>query len=301
MFTIRTKQLFKSVAIVMAGIVVLYAALSVFGAWKTMDIPRLPLADSPASRGLIYRDISFKSRDDGVLLKGWYLPGSSDSILMIVNGGYQNRIDENVDTLGLAAGMVDRGYNIMLFDLRGRGESEGEGRALSNIEKDIGGAVDYLEGEGYRPENIYLMGFCSGAASSCIFASRESPGALVLDGCFIDVPTMVARQAADYGIPEFLVRWFMPGLMFMTGLLYDYDIVNPVDVVADIDCPILFIHEENDVYIRQEEVRELYEASENPANEFWEINGVEHSRSYRNFPDEYIKRVDDFLAANGGL
>jgi pimeloyl-ACP methyl ester carboxylesterase len=300
-FVLKNKQLFKSVAIVMAVIMVVYTGLSIFGAWKTMDIPRLPLTDSPASRGLIYRDISFKSRDDGVLLKGWYLPGSGDSVLLIVNGGYQNRVDENADTLGLAAGMVGKGYNVMLFDLRGRGESEGEGQALSNIEKDIGGAVDYIKGRGYGPENIYLMGFCSGAASSCIFASRESPGSLILDGCFFDVPTMVARQAADFGIPEFLVRWFMPGLLFMTGLLYDYDIVNPVDVVADIDCPILFIHEENDVYIRQEEVRRLYQISNNPANEFWEIGGVEHSRSYRNLSEEYIKKVDDFLAANRGL
>jgi pimeloyl-ACP methyl ester carboxylesterase len=288
------------IVIAIAVIIVLYVGLSVFGAWKAMEIPRMPVTDSPTSFGLIYEDVSFTSRDDGVLLRGWHFSGTRDSVILIVNGGFQNRIDDNSDTMGLTRDMVAQGYNVMLFDLRGRGESEGKGRALSNIERDIGGAVDYLKSRGYPMENIYLLGFCSGAASSCIFASRESPGALILDGCFIDVPTMVVREAVDYGIPGFLVRLFTPGLLFMTQLLYDYDVVNPIDVVADIECPVLFIHEENDIYIRQEEVRQLYEASGNPANEFWEVKGAEHSRPYRNFPEEYIDRLDKFLTAKGG-
>ena len=263
-----------------------------------MEIPRLPLNNSPSSVGLDYENVSFESRDNSVLLRGWYIPSSGNYVIVIVHGGFQNRVDEDVDTLALTKDLVKNGYNVLLFDLRGRGESEGKGLALSNIELDIGGAVDYLRGRGVPSNCIFLMGFCSGATSSCIFASQNKIGALVLDGCFIDVPTMVTRQAASFGIPKFLVKFFVPGLLFMTRIIYDYDMVNPIDVVDKVACPIFFIHEELDESIKWEEANKLFRASGNPANEIWQISNTEHSQGYRTHPLEYIEKVDIFLVAS---
>lgn len=292
----RRRRLIKFTALGVAIILVLYIGLSIYGAVEAMEIPRLPLNDSPSSVGLDYEDVSFTSRDDGVLLKGWYLPGEGENVIIIVHGGFQNRLDDNVNTLGLAHDLVNKGYDILLFDLRGRGESEGKGLALSNIERDIGGAVDYLEGEGYPSESIYIIGYCSGAASSCIFASQNSIGALVLDGCFASVRNMVIRQAELMGVPRFLVNFFIPGVLTMARLIYDYDLVNPIDVIADVSCPVLFIHEEYDELISREEMHQLFMISTNPANEFWEVSDAEHSQSYKTHPAEYIERVDNFLS-----
>jgi pimeloyl-ACP methyl ester carboxylesterase len=294
----KKARLIKIIAIVVAAILVLYTGLSVFGACKAMTIPRLPLDEevSPAAVGLEYEDVSFSSRDDNVLLKGWYLPSESDYAIIIVNGGFQHRLDDNVDTLNLARDLVAEGYDILLFDLRGRGESEGKGQALSNIERDIGGAFDYLLAEGYPAESIYIIGFCSGAASACIFASQNSVGALVLDGCFADVNNMVANQAALMGIPQFLVAFFTPGVFLMSRIFYDFELVNAQDVVADISCPIFFIHEENDELISLEEMQRLFELATNPANQFWEVSDAEHSQSYKTHPAEYIERVDGFFS-----
>lgn len=207
----RKPRLIKVTAIGIAIILVLYTGLSIYGAREAMEIPRLPLNNSPASVGLAYEDGSFTSRDDGVVLRGWYLPSKRDSVIIIVHGGFQNRLDDNVGTLGLAHDLVKNGYNILLFDLRGRGESEGKGLALSNIERDIGGAVDYLKAKGHPLKRIYIIGFCSGAASACIFASQNNIGALVLDACFANVHNMFTRQAVLMGIPEFLADFFTPG------------------------------------------------------------------------------------------
>ena len=294
----KKRRLLRLTAIVIAAILIVYIGLSIYGAKKAMEIPRLPLNNSPSSIGLDYENVSFKSRDDNVLLRGWYIPNSGNYVIVIVHGGFQNRVDDNVDTLALTHDLVKKGYNVLLFDLRGRGESEGKGLALSNIELDIGGAVDYLTGRGVPSNCIFLMGFCSGAASSCIFASQNKIGALVLDGCFIDVPTMVTREAASFGIPEFLVTLFVPGLLSMTSIIYDYDMVNPIDVVDKVACPILFVHEELDESIKWEEVNKLFSASSNPASEIWQISNTEHSQGYRTHPLEYIEKVDTFLSAN---
>lgn len=292
-------RLIKIIAIVVVAILVLYIGLSVYGAHEAMEIPRLPLDvnSSPDSVGLAYEDVSFTSRDDSVVLRGWYLPADSDYTIIIVHGGFQNRLDDNVNTLDLARDLVAKGYDILLFDLRGRGESEGKGQSLSNIERDIGGAVDYLITEGYPSERIYIIGFCSGAASACIFASQNQVGALVLDGCFANVHDMVSNQAALMGIPQFLVNFFAPGLLLMADIIYDFELVNAQDVVADVACPIFFIHEENDELISLEEMQLLFSLSTHPANEFWEVGDAEHSQSYKTHPADYIEKVDGFLSA----
>lgn len=200
----RSRRLFKKVAI---GVVIafgIYLSLCIFGAIIAMQLPRLPVDTSPASVSLSYEDVSFTSRVDNVRLKGWYIPGGENLTIIVVHGGFQNRVDKTVNTLNLARDMAGAGYNLLLFDLRGRGESSGRGLSLMNIDSDIGGAVEYLKSRGCAASEIAILGFCSGAASACIFASQEHIGALVLDGCFADVRGMVTRQAAQRKIPRFL-------------------------------------------------------------------------------------------------
>jgi dipeptidyl aminopeptidase/acylaminoacyl peptidase len=260
-----------------------------------MTIIRIPLQDSPRSYGLDYEDVSFPSRVDQVTLKGWLIPAEKEKIIVVVNGGYQNRIDDDGATLGMTAALVAEGYNVLLFDLRGRGESEGTGYSLSNAKEDIGGAVDYLNSLGYGLEDICVMGLCSGAALSTFYVSANSVGALILDGCFIRVSTMVIRESEDVGVPSFFTTIFLPGLYVMSHLIYGYELVNPIDIVDDIKCPILFIHEEFDAFVTMEETRELYRASGNPRDEIWQVMGAEHSQGYIVGQEDYIEKITEFL------
>jgi pimeloyl-ACP methyl ester carboxylesterase len=245
--------------------------------------------------GLVFQDVSFASRVDRVELKGWFLPSDSDSVLLIVHGGFQNRVDPIVHTLELSRDLVNRGYNILLFDLRGRGESQGEARSLSNMERDIGGAIDYLNSRGYPPCRIGIIGYCSGAASACIFASKEDVGGVVLDGCFTSVRHMVYHQASSRGIPRVPVIVFVPGVQLAATVFYGYEGVNPIDVVGKVRCPIFFIHEENDDLVPPQETIELFNASGNPVNMYWQIPNTLHNRSYETHPTEYAGRLDAFF------
>lgn len=282
-------------ATVLASILAVYVGVSTLGAAASMQIPRLPLNGSPASVGLAYRDVSFVSRVDSVNLEGWFLPASGDSVLVIVNGGFQNRVDATVDTLDLAHDLAQKGYNLLLFDLRGRGESAGKGRSLSNIEKDIGGAIDYLKSRGYPAGKIGIIGYCSGAASACIFASQEIVGGLVLDGCFTSVRDMVNNQASTRGIPRLPVDIFLPGVELAARVCYGYQPVNPIDVVEKVRCPILFIHEEDDDLVSTGDDLELTDKSGSPMNTLWQVEGTVHSRAYQTHPTEYVARVDAFF------
>ncbi|MCX7912592.1 MAG: alpha/beta hydrolase [Dehalococcoidales bacterium] len=289
-------QYVRGVLIVLAAVTVIYAGLSIYGAHAATVVPRLPLADiTPAAVGLAYEDVAFLSRGENITLRGWYLPSEGRTVIPIIHGGYQNRLDDNVDTLNLAHDLVSTGYDVLLFDLRGRGESQGKGQVLRNIEADIGGAVDYLRTRGFSDDQICLLGFCAGAAASAVFASRENIGAVVLVGCFATVKNMVVRQAVKYGIPGFIVHIFAPGVMLACRTIYRFTPVDPQDVIGGIDCPVFFIHEEKDEYITQEEMRHLYRLARNPQCAFWEVEGSLHSQSYRTQPQEFIRRIDGFL------
>ncbi len=274
----------------------LYIALSFVGGAIAMRIPRLPVVGSPAAVGVSYQDVSFPARFDGTLLKGWYIAGKGESVIVIVHGGFQSRVDDVVNTLGLARDLNARGYDVLLFDLRGRGESGGRGRALSNIEPDLGGTIDFLKTKGYSEQSIVFLGFCSGAATASIYASNNPVGALVLDGDFSTVDGMVVRQAAVDGIPAFLVRLFIPGLTVATRLMYGFAPINPIDVVPSIRSPILFIHEQNDDIVSWKETTELFSASGDSRSQIWQISSAKHSEGYRVSPAEYVAKVDGFLS-----
>ena len=86
------KRLCLICAITLVLIILAYLGLSAYIAVTVMELSRMPLEDTPASVGLVYEDVSFPSRIDGLLLKGWYIPGG-ESCVIIVNGGQQNRLN----------------------------------------------------------------------------------------------------------------------------------------------------------------------------------------------------------------
>jgi uncharacterized protein len=294
---LNNQKLLKISLITLACLVVVYIGLSVLGSYKAMAIPRLPLIYRASDLGIAYEDVSFKDRPGDITLRGWFLPGTNGKVIAVVHGGFQNRIDENVDTADMARALVVKGYSILLFDLRGRGESEGRGISMSYIDEDLGGAADYLKSRGFDIKDISLMGFCSGAAMVCVYGSRNEVGSLILDGCFIDDGTMVVRQAQYIHLPGWAARIFIPGGTVFTHIMYDYHRVDPIDIIHNVKCPILFIHEENDAFTTREETEQLFSRATNPSNRHWEASGAIHSQGFDVHPQEYIEVVDGFLSS----
>jgi uncharacterized protein len=292
----RIKNKFLRISLyVLAGVLAVYIVMSALGARQAFNIPRYPVLHQATEISSTYEDAAFPTRVDGLTLKGWFFPGSNSQVIMFIHGGFQNRIDENADTVGLAKALLDKGYNILLFDLRGRGESEGKGTALSYIDEDIGGAVDYLVERGFSLKNICILGFCSGASMAAVYASQNEIGSLILDGAFIDGGTMLVRQAEAAHLPGWVARFFTPGGMVMTRLLYDYHRIDTIDIIPDIKCPVFFIHEENDPFTTMEETERMLDASTNPENGFTEIPGATHSKGFIFSPQQYVEGVDRFL------
>lgn len=285
------------IAIVLSALLIIYLGISWYIAHSIMKVPRLPLGDTPASVGLAYEDVSFPSRIDKLTLKGWYIAGKKYFTIIIVTGMRQNRVDYSIGVLDMTRNLVARYYNVLLFDLRGRGESEGHGVLLTKFKRDIGGAVDYIKKRGCPPEKIGLIGFSAGAASSIIFTSSENVAALVSDSCFADVADVfIGKGVSESGMPRWLIRLFGMGTLFMSTVMYGYRKVNPIDRVSAVACPILFIQGDEDDLVPTNDAHRLKEASGNPADEVWIVPDAGHSLSYVTDSAGYIEQVASLFA-----
>jgi len=285
------------IAIIISALLIAYLAISAYIAHSVMKVPRLPLGDTPASVGLAYDDVSFPSRTDRLTLKGWYIAGRKVFTVIIVTGMHQHRVDYSIGVLDMTRDLVARGYNVLLFDLRGRGESEGSGVLLTRFKRDIGGAVDYIKQRSNPAEKIGFIGFFAGAASFIIFTSSENVTALVSDSCFADVADVfIGKEVSKSGMPRWLIGFFGLGTLFMSMVMYGYRKMNPIDRVSAVACPILFIQGGKDDLIPVSDAHRLIKASGNPADELLLVPDAGHTLSYLTDPAAYMERVASFLA-----
>ena len=99
---------------------------------------------------------------DGLELAGWYRPSRNGAAVVVVHGGSSDR----KGSVAHAEMLARHGYGVLLYDARGRGESEGmENNYGWDWTKDIAGALEFLE----------QRGATSTRAGSARSASRPAP------------------------------------------------------------------------------------------------------------------------------
>jgi uncharacterized protein len=126
---------------------------------------------------LPHHDVRFLA-SDGVSLSGWYAAGRNGAAIVLVHGGGGDR----EGTIRHARLLAAAGYGVLLYDARGRGESSGHENSFGwRWDRDVRGAVDYLESQGVH--RIGLLGLSTGAEAVVTEAASDPRvAAVVADG-----------------------------------------------------------------------------------------------------------------------
>jgi dipeptidyl aminopeptidase/acylaminoacyl peptidase len=195
--------------------------------------------------------------------------------------------------LGLSKPLWDRGYNLLIFDLRGHGQSDGGHYSYGQYEQfDIVGAVDFVKGKGFQPGGIGIIGWSMGAASSIMAMGQTTDiRAGVSDSSYGDL-TRVAGQRLG------MLLFFYPGMVAADRLLYNIDIdqVKPEAALKKLGNRHLFlIHGDADVTVPVSEVFHLKEAGGSNIADTWILPGVGHAGAYNANEAEYLRRVTNFI------
>lgn len=291
----RPLALLLAAALVAAGGAI---ALSIFVVARLTKVVRFPLERTPHVLGLEYTDVSFPSRDDCLEIHGWLIKAENDGRTVIMtHGEYRHRDHPELKMLELARDLHQHGYSVLMIDLRGHGESQGDRISAGYYEKrDVLGAIDYLKGLGIPSPKVALLGFSLGAATSILAAAEEREiGAVISDSSFANLKELLGQEVKRrMGLPTF----FIPLLKFTGKIMYGFDptSVSPIEKVASISpSRIFFIHGEKDAQIPPEHAYRLMEASGGSQNQMWIVPEAEHVRAYVTYPQEYVSRVVAFL------
>jgi uncharacterized protein len=258
---------------------------------------RFPVGHAPEVATSTYEDVAFRTAD-GLTLRGWYFPTRSDRAAIVVHGKDGNRIGGEHHTIEkLADFLVTSGYSVLVFDLRGNGDSDGDRFSLGYLERrDVAAAIDHLTGRGIREDRIALIGISMGAGTVLqSLPLHPNVGAVVADSSYVDAQTIVTEDLELLaGVPS----WFTPGVLFMSKLVFGLDgaQVRPVEVVrAHPERAFLFIHCAGDKLIAPHHAYELRAASANPASDLWVATLCQHSWAFNTYPTAYEARLGTFL------
>jgi fermentation-respiration switch protein FrsA (DUF1100 family) len=292
------KWLRVGLSIVLA-VVVIFVGISAYMGYTLTRVQRVPLTENPSVKGLAYEDVAFPSMDKDLTLRGWFLPGNATypAIIMVHGNGY-NRDDPTIGTLDIAAQLVESGYSVLMFDLRGYGESDGSRVGGGYLEKrDLEGAVAYVKSRGF--DRVGVIGFSLGAVTALLAAAEDQDiNAVVSDSSFADLNDIMKPEfeKRTHGAPLIFLR----PILFMIKVLYgvDFAAIRPVAVVSEISPrPILFIHGSLDATIPVSHASRLFEAAQNPQDELWIVPEAGHTQAYKMRPAEYMQKVTDFFGA----
>jgi dipeptidyl aminopeptidase/acylaminoacyl peptidase len=288
----RVLWILLAVIVVGAGIIL---GISSYAASSLTQFERVPIGSNPTDFGLEYVEVSFPSRDS-LMLCGWWLEAGDDNpVIVVVHGSEGNRAHPAERMLGIAKDLVSHGYNVLMFDMRGHGESEGEHISAGYYEKnDLLGAIDYVRQRGIESK-IGVLGFSMGAATSLMAtAESEEIDAVVADCAYADIVSIIESEfSARSSLPKF----FIPIILFIARNMYDVDFaaIKPEEAVSEIAVPVFIIHGKQDDMVPVQHAYRLKAASQNPRSKLWIVPEAQHGNSYLVRPTEYKEQVISFF------
>lgn len=233
---------------------------------------------------------------DGLKLRGIYVPASQNKgKTAIIAHGYMS----NAEAMFQFAHMYhELGYNVLVPDARGHGESEGKYIGFGWPErKDYLQWIQQVLEKNGEDEEITLYGISMGAATVMFTSGEELPHNVVsiVEDCGYDSieNELIYQYKQLFDLPTFplmqvtnLVTRLRAGFWFTEG-----------DVKAQLaknKTPMLFIHGDADTFVPYEMLDKVYGATEAP-KEKWVVAGAEHAKSYSLDPAAYQARIAEFL------
>lgn len=257
--------------------VVAYLALVLLVYWgqsRLIYFPQRNLTDTPRDIGLDYTSVHI-STADGEMLHGWWIAAPVAKGTVLLFHGNAGNISHRINY----ASMFRRlGYNTLLLDYRGYGQSSGS-PSESGMYRDAQAVWLYAtETLGISPAQIVLFGESLGGAVAAWLAAQEKPGLLVLASTFTSVPDLAA------GLYPFLpVRWISR---------FQYDTLTSLQSVT---CPVLIAHSPEDEIIPFDHGQRLFQAASEP-KQFLQLEGG-HNIGFVFMQPVWIKSLGRFMDA----
>ncbi len=211
--------------------------------YSLLYFPSPTVMGTPRSAGLEYSDLSIET-DDGERLGGWWISARTQPLghVLLCHGNAGNIGDRvlHADLLSAA------GFDVLLFDYRGYGQSTGT-PSEEGTYRDARAALACMLGQpGVNPAHVLYLGESLGGAVALELALEHPPTGLVLLSSFTGVRAL-SRIHYPF-IPAALVPDAYPSLSRIPRLL----------------APLLVLHGDRDEIVPLSHASALVEAAPEP-------------------------------------
>jgi dipeptidyl aminopeptidase/acylaminoacyl peptidase len=247
-------------------------------------------------RGIEFEDVTFTSFDSTRLYGWWMTAGNDAPTIVVLHGVKKNR----TDVLRAAMALCEAGFNVLVFDGRAHGSSEGRFVTYGFFERrDVESAIDWLvEHKQVERQRVGLAGESMGAAIALQVAAHND----WIRAVWADSPFASLRRVSA----EFLERVTrLPGSLLNPVLWttvqvanyrgkFDVLAVDPLALAAQIKCPVYLVHGTADQLIATSHSQNIHDALGGERH-LWLIEGARHARGGRYARSDYRERLVGFF------
>ncbi|HKS29249.1 MAG TPA: alpha/beta hydrolase [Pyrinomonadaceae bacterium] len=228
-------------------------------------------------------DIWFKGAG-GERLHGWYVRASGPEAASRATVIYFHGNGGNISNIGwLGEALSARGFNVLLFDYRGYGRSEGSVRDERAIYEDAGAAYNYVVVERrVPPEQVVLYGQSLGTTAAADLASRQPCGAVILESGLSSASDM-ARLILPW-VPTWIHR-------------YGQNRFESARKLERVSAPVFVAHGGRDETIPVEQGYKLYNAAREPKR-LLIIEEAGHNDLIGRGGKEYLNALAEFIKSH---
>jgi uncharacterized protein len=278
-------------ALVALGLVALtFFVLFPIGA--AIYVTRTPREPIDGAFSVPHENVEFET-EDGLTIFGWYAPSRNGAAIVFVHGSGGSRLGPRKQARLLAA----KGYGVLLYDARGRGESDGDPQGFDwTWQPDIDAAVDYLKARpDVRDGRVGGVGLSAGAEALIEAAGRRPDlRAVVAEGA----GTRAYGDALD--LPGSVVKWLQlpyTWTMFAAAqaLSGESRIRSVGDFVGDGKRGRVLLIAAGHGLGAEEELNPIWARRAGDRVQLWELPEGKHTAAIEEQPREYEGRVVGFF------
>lgn len=220
----------------------------------------------PVPRGCTEREYP----GDGLTLRGWSCAARGPRLGSVV---YLHGVADNRSSaVGVIDWLTQRGFDVVAYDSRAHGQSDGSVCTYGFYEKrDLKHVIDVL-----APGPVLLLGTSLGGAVAIQGAvGNERVVGVIAAEAFSDLRTIAIERAPRVLPRPVIARAFR---VAEEQGHFDVDAVSPAVAAASLRIPVLLIHGANDAETRPEHSRRIFAALKGP-KQLLLVPGAGHNQS----------------------
>jgi dipeptidyl aminopeptidase/acylaminoacyl peptidase len=274
------------IILVIAAFLVL---VSLCGFYVSIRPPKIISSITPSAYHMQYENVSFRTAD-GIMLRGWHVPSQKKTgkTLILLHGYPADKGD-----ILPALAFLQKEFNLLLFDFRYLGQSDGNYSTAGAKEvEDLLAAIRFLKTRGITEVGVW--GFSMGGAVA-LMAIEKAP----------EIRAVVAESSyaslSDMALQFFKVRLINYPIAYLIGLWaklflgIDLRDASPAERIRSSEIPILITHSSADAVIPFSQAKSLQQALvNNPRAEFWFSEESAHGQ----LQGDYQSRLATFFRTN---